>query len=262
MATPDILKRIVAHKREELASDRAANPLADVRAQAQDAEPARDFRAAIAADEDVRLIAEIKKASPSKGVIRADFDHRAVACDYDATGVDAISVLTDERFFQGSLSYIADVRALTTAPVLRKDFTLDAYHVWQARAAGADAILLIVAILTDSQLRELSELASGLGMSCLVETHDADEMARARDLGADIVGINNRDLRTFTTSLDTTFALKDLAPKGSVLVSESGIHTHADVERLRQGGIDAMLVGESIMASDSVAAKVRELRGL
>jgi indole-3-glycerol phosphate synthase len=261
MGPPDILKRIVEHKRDELAAHRAAEPLVVVRARALDAAPTRDFRAAVRADGDVRLIAEIKKASPSKGVIRADFDHRAVAREYAAAGVDAISVLTDEHFFQGSLSYIADVRALAEAPVLRKDFTLDAYHVWQARAAGADAILLIVAILTDQELREFSGLAADLGMGCLVETHDAEEMSRAYDLGAEVVGINNRDLRTFTTSLDTTFALQDLAPPGATLVSESGIHTAADVGRLRQGGVDAMLVGESLMASDSIADKVRELRG-
>ncbi len=261
MRPPDILRRIVDHKSEELAGQLAAEPFADVRARALDTSPPRDFRGAIHGAGDVRLIAEIKKASPSKGVIRPDFDHRAVAREYDAARVDAISVLTDETFFQGSLSYIADVRALTEAPVLRKDFTLDAYHVWQARAAGADAILLIVAILADGQLREFSELAAELRMACLVETHDADEMARARSLGADIVGINNRDLRTFTTSLDTTFALRDMAPPGAVLVSESGIHTASDVDRLREGGVDAMLVGESLMASDSIQDKVRQLRG-
>lgn len=259
-APPDILNRIVAHKRIELAAQKSEMPLPELQALARDAEPTRDFASAVTGAGDVRLIAEIKKASPSKGVIRPDFDHRGAAREYAEAGVDAISVLTDERFFQGALSYIADVRELAPVPVLRKDFTLDAYHVWQARAAGADAILLIVAILTDDELRELSALAADLGLACLVETHDSDEMSRARDMGARIVGINNRDLRTFHTSLDTTFALRDEAPNDAILVSESGIRDRADVRRLRAGGVDAMLVGESLMASESVGDKIRELR--
>ena len=260
MAPADILSRIVAHKRVELAADRAAEPLSDLMHRARDAAAPRDFSSAVAGDGDVRLIAEIKKASPSKGVIQPDFDHRRVAREYAEAGVDAISVLTDERFLQGALSYIADVRAIAAVPVLRKDFTLDPYHVWQARAAGADAILLIVAILTDEELAGLSDLATDLGMACLVEAHDADEMARTEAMGARIVGINNRDLRTFETSLDTTFRLRDNAPADAVLVSESGIRTADDVRRLREGGIDAMLVGEAIMASGAAGAKIRDLR--
>lgn len=260
MAQADILRRIVAHKRIELAAHKSSTPLDELRRRARDAAPTRDFAAAIAGAHDVCLIAEIKKASPSKGVIQPNFDHRRTARDYAESGVDAISVLTDERFFQGSLDYIADVRELAPAPVLRKDFTLDPYHVWQARAAGADAILLIVAILTDEELRDLSSLADELGLACLVETHDSAEMSRAAAMGATIIGINNRDLRTFHTSLDTTFALRDEAPADAILVSESGIRDRGDVERLREAGIHAMLVGESLMASDSVGDKIRELR--
>ncbi|MAF09527.1 indole-3-glycerol-phosphate synthase [Candidatus Poribacteria bacterium] len=260
MAPADILTRIVAHKREELAADRASAPLPEVQRRARDASPPRDFANAVRGSGDVRLIAEIKKASPSKGVIQPDFDHRRTAAEYAEAGVDAISVLTDRRFFQGALSYIEDVRQVAPVPVLRKDFTLDAYHVWQARAAGADAILLIVALLTDEELRAFSSLAGELGMACLVETHDAVEMSRACAMQAPVIGINNRDLRTFETSLDTTFALRALAPSDATLVSESGIHDRADVRRLREGGIDAMLVGEALMASASTVAKIHDLR--
>ncbi|HEX2171180.1 MAG TPA: indole-3-glycerol phosphate synthase TrpC [Dehalococcoidia bacterium] len=258
-----ILDDIVAYKRAELAGQIARAPLAEVRARAESAEPVRDF-GRVLRGQDVRLIAEIKKASPVKGVLFPDLDPVALARKYAAAGAAAISVLTDERFFQGHLSFLSQIRSGlaavgATTPLLRKDFLFDPYQVYEARAAGADAILLIVAILDQVQLTEYRQLAEELGLAALVETHDEGEVERALTAGARIIGINNRDLRTFTVDLGTTEKLRRLIPTDRIVVSESGIAGPAHVRRLAEWRVDAMLVGESLVTSGDVAAKVAEL---
>ncbi|MBM3216527.1 indole-3-glycerol phosphate synthase TrpC [Candidatus Poribacteria bacterium] len=256
-----ILDKIVAHKRKELRRDAESVPRSELVRVVRDLPPTKPFADAIRRSGGVRLIAEVKKASPSKGVIREDFDPVAIAQAYEEGGAHALSVLTDERFFQGSLAYLREIRAFVELPILRKDFTLSEYHVYQARAAGADAILLVVAILGDDHLRDLLACASENDLACLVEVHDETELDRALAAGATIIGVNNRDLRTFETRLETTFRLRERIPPDRICVSESGIDSRGDVERLDDAGVDAMLVGESLMRSDDIAAKVRELVG-
>lgn len=253
-----ILDRIVAHKREELAARQAAQPLAEVVDRARQQDAPRDFAAALRGS-DVALIAEVKKASPSRGVLSSDFDPIRLARSYREGGASAISVLTDERFFQGSLDHLAAVQAESGLPVLRKDFLFDPYQVYEARAAGADAVLLIVAILEQPLLRDLYALTLDLRMAALVEVHDEGEVDRALEAGAEIVGINNRDLRTFQVDLATTHRLRPRIPTGRIVVAESGIHTPADVALLREWDVQAMLVGESLVTSGDAAAKAREL---
>lgn len=261
-----ILDKIVAQKRIEVAERKVSQPLADLQARSN-ALPARDFAAALA-QPGVGLIGELKKASPSKGLLRTDFAPVALAEVYAANGARAMSILTDEPFFQGSLAYLQAVRqaeadeTLGPLPLLRKDFVIDPYQVWEARAWGADAILLIVAILDDRELTELRELAEGLGMTALVEVHDEVETRRAVATGARVVGVNNRDLRDFTVDIHTTLRLRPLVPTDTILVAESGIHTAADVAMLERGGVDAILVGEALMTAPDMAAKVRELSGI
>jgi indole-3-glycerol phosphate synthase len=209
----------------------------------------------------IALIAEVKKASPSKGVIRADFDPERIADAYAANGARCLSVLTDEAYFQGCDAYVQMAKEVAGLPVLRKDFTIDEYQLYEARIIGADAILLIAALMDSSQLDDCLGLAGELGLSALVEVHDDDELLRAKAAGAGLVGINNRDLRTFATTLETTFALLPQVPKGTVVVSESGIGDRRDVERLAAAGVDAILVGESLMRETDIGAKVRELLG-
>lgn len=240
---PDILDRIVTRKREELAALRVKR---------------RDFRAALQSRRP-SILAEIKKASPSKGLLAPDFRPADTARQYEVGGATAISVLTDRDFFQGSLSDLAQARAATHLPVLRKDFTLDPYHVLEAASHGADAILLIAAILSDRRLRELRELAASYGMDALIEVHDAEELARAIDSGADIIGVNNRDLRTFEVQLETSLRLAAKIPAHVVKVSESGIHTAADIHRLADAGFHAFLVGEHLMKSPDPAQALRAL---
>lgn len=256
----DILQEIAAYKREVVAAAKRRRNLAEVRAAARDAEPAADFLGALRAD-GISLIAEVKKASPSKGVIRADFDPERIAAAYAEAGARALSVLTDEAYFQGSNAYLQAARRVAGLPVLRKDFVVDEYQVHEARCLGADAVLLIVALADGSQLTDLAGQAGELGMAALVEVHDAAEVDRALGSGAVLVGINNRDLKTFHTSLDTTFALVERLPASVTKVSESGIETRADVERLADAGVDAVLVGEALMRAPDVAAKTRELLG-
>ncbi|MGD8627288.1 MAG: bifunctional indole-3-glycerol-phosphate synthase TrpC/phosphoribosylanthranilate isomerase TrpF [Anaerolineae bacterium] len=264
MAAPTILDEILHWKRAEVERRKEAVPLEAVRAAAAQAPPPRDLAAALRAP-GVGLIAEVKRASPSKGALRPDLDAAALAGEYEAAGAAAISVLTDRRFFQGGLNDLRAVGANTGLPVLCKDFFLDPYQVYEARAAGADAILLIVAALDDEGLAALARLAAGLGLATLIEVHDGAELDRA--LAAvpagegRIVGINNRDLHTFRVSLDTTARLRDRVPAGTLLVSESGIQTAADVGRLAEMGVDAMLVGESLVRAPDVAAQVRRLVG-
>ncbi|HEV2541032.1 MAG TPA: indole-3-glycerol phosphate synthase TrpC [Frateuria sp.] len=247
----DILQRILERKAEEIAERSAALPLAELSARIGDAPPVRGFAVAI---EDKlaaglpAVIAEVKKASPSKGLIRADFDPAAIARSYAAAGAACLSVLTDRDFFQGSEAYLEQARAACGLPVLRKDFVIDPYQVYEARAIGADCILLIVAALDDAALLELSLLAAELDLDVLCEVHDARELERALALPVPLIGVNNRDLRTFETSLDTSLALKSrMGDDDRVLVAESGIHTREDVARLRAADIHAFLVGEAFM---------------
>ena len=257
---PNILDEIVAAKREELAQVMKSAPLAVVQDQiAQRPEPL-SLSGALRGGE-VRLIAEVKKASPSRGLLRPDFDPVELANTYAANGAAAISVLTDPRF-QGEpahLSGIKEAGASGTAPVLRKDFIFDSYQVYETRAMGADTYLLIVAILSPSQLCELLALGSGLGMDALIEIHDESELQIAVDAGAEIIGINNRDLRTFNTDLAVTEGLAPLIPGDKVIVSESGIFTPEHLQRLGKLGVNAVLVGEALVTAPDTAAKVREL---
>ena len=256
----NILERIVAVKREEVAAARKGHPEHEMRKRALDAPAPRDFAGAlrkkIAAGRPA-VIAEIKQASPSRGVLREHFEPSAIAKSYEAGGAACLSVLTDRDFFRGSLEHLEAARAACSLPVLRKDFTIDPYQVLEARAHGADAILLIVACLGQEEMRELEAAALGLGMSVLVEVHDKPELERALALRTPLIGINNRDLRTFETKLETTIALLAAIPGDRVVVTESGILSPADVRRMRSHGVGAFLVGEAFMrAADPGAALV------
>ncbi|QBB69327.1 indole-3-glycerol phosphate synthase TrpC [Pseudolysobacter antarcticus] len=258
----DILQRILARKVEEIQLRAANVPLSELSKRATSASAPRGFVRAIQARiarGDAAVIAEVKKASPSKGVIRADFDPAAIARSYELGGAACLSVLTDIDFFQGADAYLQQARAACNLPVLRKDFTIDAYQVYEARALGADCILLIVAALDDVALRELTSLARELGMDVLVEAHDAAELERAIKTGATLIGINNRSLRTFATSLDTTLSLRDQVPADRILVTESGIHNAADVARMRAASVQAFLVGETFMRAVDPGAELQEL---
>ncbi len=258
----DVLDRILARKVEEIAERSARVPLRELAARCADLPDTRGFAAAIEACIEsgaAAVIAEVKKASPSKGVIRADFDPAAIARSYEVGGATCLSVLTDADFFQGHEDYLARARAACTLPVLRKDFTIDAYQVHEARAIGADAILLIVAALDDEALLELALLAAELDLDVLVEAHDGDELERALALPVALIGVNNRDLRTFEVSLETSLALRPHVDDGRVFVTESGIATRADVTRLRAAGIEAFLVGESFMRAADPGAALADL---
>lgn len=254
--TDTVLDKILAHKVEEVAARQAQTPLAEVKARAADAGPARNFAGALRRDT-VALIAEVKKASPSKGVLVEDFDPLRIGTEYARNGAAAISVLTDERFFQGSLEYLRQVRAAVDVPVLCKEFIIDPYQVYEARAAGADAVLLIVAALADEQLADLHALISDLGMTPLVEVHHEGELDRALVIGPQVIGINNRDLKTFHVDLATTGRLAQRVPEHVTLVAESGIMNADDVRRMGQLGAHAVLVGESLVKSGDIAASVR-----
>lgn len=256
-----VLDRIVAAKRREIAACRERVPMADLERKLADAPPVRDFFAALAQPGPIRLIAEIKKASPSAGVIREDFDPVAIARVYEKHGAACISVLTDEPYFQGRLEYLAAVRINVAPPVLRKDFILDSYQLYEARAAGADAVLLIAECLDDCNLRKLHNEAIDLGMTPLVELYEPENLPRVIAAGATLVGVNNRNLHTFEVSLDHTLRLRDAIPDECAVVSESGIKTRADVERLEAAGVDAILVGESLMREPDIGAAVDRLLG-
>jgi indole-3-glycerol phosphate synthase len=258
----DILERIATYKREEVAGRKAARSQAAIDAAARNADAPRGFRAALErahAPGRLALIAEIKKASPSKGLIRADFDPPALAKAYEAGGAACLSVLTDAPSFQGADAYLSAAHAATALPCLRKEFLVDPWQVAESRALGADAILVILAMVDDALAGELMAAARDFGMDALVEVHDAAEMARAGALGADLVGVNNRDLRTFVTDLAVTERLAAEAPAGALLVTESGIFTPADVVRLERSGAKAMLVGESLMRQADVTTATRTL---
>jgi len=254
----DVLTRILAVKAGELAAARQAVSLAEMERRAHAAAPLRDFVGALRAKLDAgrpAVIAEIKRASPSRGVLRADFDPPAIARSYAANGAACLSVLTDATFFQGAAEHLGAARAACALPVLRKDFVIDPYQVFEARAIGADCILLIVAALADAQLIELERTAQALGLAVLAEIHDGAELERAMGLRTPLLGINNRNLRTFETSLDTTLSLLPRVPAGRMVVTESGILAAADVARMRTNGVDAFLVGEAFMrAADPGAA--------
>lgn len=264
--TSTILDRIVADKREELARRQREEPFGTLRWKTRGLPPTCSLAAALRAHPPA-LIAEVKRASPSRGLLRADLDAAALARSYAEAGAAAISVLTEERHFQGSL---ADLKAVRQAldglgdgrpPVLLKDFIFDMYQVFEARAYGADAILLIAAILNPALLTALIPLARSLGLECLVEVHDEQELQRALTAGAEMVGINNRDLRTFAVDLATTERLRPLVPPEVTVVAESGVHTRADVQRLAALGVHGLLIGEALVMADDPAAKIRELFG-
>ncbi|MDQ4076354.1 MAG: indole-3-glycerol phosphate synthase TrpC [Chloroflexota bacterium] len=258
MAAKTILDKIMFYKREELPKRKRERPEADLRAALFLAPSPRDFAAALKRP-GVSLIAECKRASPSRGLLRHGYDAVALAQEYEANGARAISVLTDSRFFQGKLEDLAAVRQAVSLPVLRKDFIFDPYQILEARAAGADALLLIASLLPGNTLRDLRVQAEELGMQALVEVHDEVELDHALESGAPIIGVNNRDLRTFEVDFETTGRLRPLIPVDKILVSESGIHTADDVRRLAGMGADAMLVGERLVRAKDVAAQVREL---
>jgi indole-3-glycerol phosphate synthase len=256
-----ILDEIVAHTKEELARTKRQVPLAEMKGRATSAGPVRGFGRALAAGSAIRLIAEVKKASPSKGVIRPDFDPVGIGRTYERAGASCISVLTERKYFQGSLGYLAYIRQVVGLPLLRKDFIVDEYQIFEARAAGADAILLIAACLDNRQMEDYLGIAAGLGLDVLAESHTVRELDASLRAGAQIIGINNRDLASFTVSLETTFAMLRDIPDDRTVVSESGIGSRDDVVRLEQAGVDAVLVGESLMRERDIETKVKELLG-
>lgn len=254
-----ILQKIVATKQQEIAAARVRIAECELRAALADAPPARDFFAALAVSGSIGLIAEVKKASPSAGVIRDDFDPVAIACTYEAHGAACISVLTDEPYFQGCLEYLRVVRAAVGIPVLRKDFILDIYQLLEARTAGADAVLLIAECLDDESLHILHDEAVALGMTPLVELYEPENLSRVLDAGATVVGVNNRNLHTFEVDLQHTIRLKQEIPDECIVVGESGIRCRADVELLESAGVDAILVGESLMREPNIGEAVDRL---
>jgi len=263
MPEPTILDTIIAYKRTEVQARQAQMTQTQVEARAASAPPPRDFLAALQAPKigRVTLIAEVKKASPSAGVIRADFDPVVVAKAYEAGGASCLSVLTDEKFFQGHDDFLVAARAAVSLPVLRKDFVMSDWQIYESRALGADAILLIAAVLTKAQISEFQAIARALGMAALVEVHTEAEMRAALAANAKLIGINSRDLNTFVTDLGTVERLAAMVPKGITLVAESGLKTPADVKRVAGAGAKAILVGETLMRADNIWAATRELLG-
>jgi indole-3-glycerol phosphate synthase len=258
----DILKKILAVKVQEVAAAEAAKPLAQIRAEAEQAAPVRDFVGAIRnkiAASQAAVIAEIKKASPSKGVIRADFQPAEIARSYARHGAACLSVLTDEQFFQGGEEYLKQARAACELPVLRKDFMVSEYQVWQARAMGADAILLIAAALDVTQMQAFEALARSLGMAVLVEVHDGEELEAALNLSTPLIGVNNRNLRTFEVSLRTTLELLPRIPHGRIVVTESGILKAEDVKLMRDHQVNTFLVGEAFMRAGDPGAELAKV---
>lgn len=256
-----ILDRIVATKRVEVEAAKLARPEPELRARLKDAPAIRDFFAPLAAGGPIKLIAEVKKASPSKGVIRSDFDPLAIAKTYAAHGASCLSVLTDEQYFQGHLQFLTIIRGQVSLPILRKDFILDSYQLLEARAAGADAVLLIAECLDDCNLRKLHNETIELGMTPLVELYQPENLERVLDAGATLIGINNRDLRTFQVDLQHTLRMQEQIPGECVVVGESGIRNREDALLLERGSVDAILVGEHLMAQADIGMAVDRLLG-
>jgi indole-3-glycerol phosphate synthase len=256
-----ILKKILATKKADLQRLQQAYPLADLERRVSDVPATRDLRAALTKTDQISIIAEIKKASPSAGMIRADFDPLTIAAIYEKHGASAISVLTEEKYFQGSMEYLKAIRRECGVPLLRKDFIFDPYQLVEARVNGADAVLLIAEVLEQPALVDLVEKAERLDMQALVEIHDDENLNRALDSGSRMIGINNRDLRTFETRLTHTLDLMPRIPAGYCVISESGIATRQDLSQLKKAGVQAVLVGETLMRADDIGAKMDELRG-
>jgi len=255
-----ILNTIVEKKKGRLFLSKNKTPLSELKSIIRDTGKTRNFQKAIKRDSDnIKLIAEIKKASPSKGIIRKDFNHLAIAKIYEEKQVNAVSVLTEEDFFQGNLSFLPDIKRILSKPILRKDFIFDEYQIYESRAYEADAILLIAALLEKNQAVEYLQLAGELGMSVLFEVHDFKELEMALSTDTEIIGINNRNLKTMNIDITTTFQLLREIPPGKIVVSESGIRTSGDVQKLADGGIDAMLIGTSFMEAEDIGGKVEEL---
>jgi indole-3-glycerol phosphate synthase len=257
-----ILDKIVASKRREIEANQAQVSARQLEHQLKEMPPTRDLRAALDQPQSIQFLTEVKKASPSAGVLRADFDPVAIARTYAAHGAAAISVLTDTPFFQGQLAHLSQIRAAVALPLLRKDFILDRYQLLEARAAGADAVLLIAEVLDGPELPRLLQEVEKLGLQALVELYDADNLPRVLECGARLIGINNRDLRTFVTRLEHTLELIPRIPKDCCIVSESGIRTRQDVLRLQQAEIRAVLIGETLMRAPDIGVKLDELRGV
>ena len=255
-----ILDEIVETKRREVAGRKASRPLIELERMIAGMPPTRDFRKAIS-DGECKIIAEVKRRSPSRGMLRPDFDPVRIAREYESHGAAAISVLTDETYFGGSDADLTAVKEGVALPILRKEFIVDPWQVYEARAIGADALLLIAAILTDGQLREYRELAASLGLAALVEVHDREELERGLAAGAEIVGINNRDLKTFVTEIRTSMRLAPLIPKDRIAVSESGIRTRGEIEALSKAGIRVFLIGETLIAAPRIGPELAELLG-
>lgn len=260
-----ILDEIVANKRQELERVKAYTTIAELEKKILLTKPVRDFTSAITikpAPKTVRIIAEVKRASPSKGILREEFIPYDIARAYEVGGAAAVSVVTEEKYFKGKLDYLTPIKSHLRIPILRKDFIFDDFQMYESRAAGADAVLLIASILDDERLKELMALASKLGMQTLVEVHDEAEMKRVVDSGAKIIGINNRDLKTFKVDLETTLRLAPLVPEDRLIVSESGIESFGDILTLMEAGVSAVLIGEALVREVEIIKKVKELRGI
>ena len=255
-----ILDRIVKAKQEEVVFLKQGKPLEQIKDEALNTPLPRNFKAAVGGT-GCSIIAEIKRRSPSKGRIREDFDHIDIASCYENHGAAAISVLTDQKFFGGERAYLSEIKEVVSVPLLRKDFIIDSYQIYETRVLGGDALLLIAGLMGLDTLREFIGLTESLGLSPLVEVHSAGEMEKALGAGAKIIGINNRDLKTFETDLKTSFDLLSAVPKGTAVISESGIHTRRDIEMLMNNGVHAFLVGETLMGAADIGAKLDELRG-
>ena len=257
-----ILDKIYKHKLFEVAESKKRIPSELLKSHIEKSKRTKSFSTALKSNTNIRIIAEIKKASPSLGIIRKDFNPTEIALIYQANGAAAISVLTDEKFFQGNLSHLSDVKKSVDLPILRKDFIIDPYQIYETRSAGADAILLIAALLSKEEIQQFLELGKVLGMDCLVEVHSETELKKVLQTSANIIGINNRDLTTFKTDLETTFRLRPMIPEGKIIVSESGIKSREEVIKLFTHGINAILVGETLMKSNDILTKLHELLGM
>lgn len=256
-----ILDDIIEHKNKELLEAKSDLSLEDLKSRISDISPALDFIKLNKNHKGTKIISEVKKASPSKGVIREDFDHLSIAKQYIDWGAFAISILTDKKFFQGDLEFLSDIRKISDIPLLRKDFTIDPYHIYEARYYGADVILLIVAALELEEIVEFQQIAKSLGMCSIIEVHTESELEVALEANSEIIGINNRDLKTFNVSLDTCINLSKLIPDDVIVIGESGISTRDDINRLNQVGIDTFLIGETLMKDDNPGEKLKSLIG-